>query len=192
MAQETTREPEMGLTFERVWAMFQETDRQFKETDRQFKETDRKFKETDRKISKLGDRIGELVEHLMSANIVEKFNRLGYAFGRANPNARFFSPRNELLAEVDILLENGDVALAVEVKSKLTADDVTYHVGRMERLRRYADEHGDRRRLIGAVAGAIMSDGVKPFALKNGFYVIEQSGDTATINIPEDFIPKEW
>jgi hypothetical protein len=185
MSQEIAREPEMGLTFEKVWAMFQETDRQFKETDR-------KFKDTDRKISKLGDRIGELVEHLMSANIVEKFNRLGYAFGRANPNARFFSPRNELLAEVDILLENGDVALAVEVKSKLTTDDVTYHVGRMERLRRYADDHGDRRRLIGAVAGAIMSDGVKPFALKNGFYVIEQSGDTATINMPEDFTPKEW
>jgi hypothetical protein len=25
MAQETTREPEMGLTFEKVWAMFQVT-----------------------------------------------------------------------------------------------------------------------------------------------------------------------
>jgi DNA-binding ferritin-like protein len=206
MPQEITREPEMGLTFEKVWAMFQEiaerskeTDRQiqetaerFKETDRQFKETDRKFKETDRKISRLGDRLGELIEHLMAAHIVEKFNRLGYAFGRANPNARFFNPRNELVAEVDILLENGDVALAVEVKSKLTADDIAYHVGRMERLRRYADEHGDRRRRLGAVAGAIMSEGVKPFALKNGFYVIEQSGDTATIAVPEGFVPKEW
>ena len=32
-----------GLTFEKVWLMFQETSRQFKETDRQFKETERKF-----------------------------------------------------------------------------------------------------------------------------------------------------
>ncbi|MDR2258459.1 MAG: hypothetical protein LBE14_04850, partial [Treponema sp.] len=48
MPQKMSREPEMGLTFEKVWAMFQETDRKFKETDRQFKETDRKFKETDR------------------------------------------------------------------------------------------------------------------------------------------------
>jgi hypothetical protein len=101
MLQETTREPQMGLAFEKVWAMFQETDK---------------------KISRLGDRLGELIEHLMSANIVEKFNKLGYAFGRANPNARFFSPRNELIAEVDILLENGDVALAVEIK----ADDQRY------------------------------------------------------------------
>jgi hypothetical protein len=62
----------------------------------------------------------------------------------------------------------------------------------MQGLRRYADEHGDRRRLVGAVAGAVMSDGVKPYALKNGFYVIEQSGDTVAIDMPEGFVPKEW
>jgi hypothetical protein len=227
MPQETTLEPQMGLTFEKVWAMFQETDRlikenalrsqetdrlikenalrsqetdrliketdkQLKETGKQLKETDKQLKETDRKISRLGNRFGELIEHLMSANIVEKFNLLGYRFGRANPNARFFSPDNELLAEVDILLENGDVALAVEVKSKLTTNDIADHADRLRRLRRYADEHGDRRRLIGAVAGAVMSEGVKPYALKNGFYVLEQSGDTVTINMPAGFVPKEW
>jgi hypothetical protein len=47
MITETKREPEMGLTFEKVWAMFQETDRQIKETELQ-------LKETDRKISRLG------------------------------------------------------------------------------------------------------------------------------------------
>ncbi|CAN2049858.1 DUF3782 domain-containing protein [Candidatus Magnetomoraceae bacterium gMMP-1] len=40
--------------FERVWQMFQETDRRleekFQETDRKFQETDRKFQETDRRL----------------------------------------------------------------------------------------------------------------------------------------------
>jgi hypothetical protein len=189
MTQETNREPEMGLTFEKVWAMFQETDRQFKES---VTETDRRFKETDRKISKLGSRLGELIEHIMAANIVEKFNNLGYRFGRAGPNVRFTNAANELIAEVDILLENGDVALAVEVKSKLTIEDIQYHMDRMERLRRYADDHGDRRKLMGAVAGAVICEGVKPFALKNGFYVLEQTGDTVKIDVPEGFFPKEW
>jgi hypothetical protein len=31
---EETREPEMGLAFENVWAMFQETDQRMRETDR--------------------------------------------------------------------------------------------------------------------------------------------------------------
>ncbi len=41
---------ETALNFEKIWQLFQETDRRFKETDRQFKETDRQFKETDRKF----------------------------------------------------------------------------------------------------------------------------------------------
>ncbi|MDR1949939.1 MAG: hypothetical protein LBQ38_11155 [Spirochaetaceae bacterium] len=228
MTAENTREPQMGLTFEKVWASIQETDREiketgrelreaerrrneeadrrykelellFKETDRQIKEvalrqeeTARQFKETDRKIGKLGNRVGELVEHLMSPNILEKFRKRGFSFGKASPNVVFTDSHNNTIAEVDILLENGDVALAVEVKTKLTTENVMDHIERMEKLRSYADGHGDSRRLIGAVAGAIISVEAKPFAIKNGFYVIEQTGDTAVISVPDDFVPKEW
>jgi hypothetical protein len=45
-----THEPQMGLTFEKVWAMFQETDRKMQETDRKMQETDRRMRETDRKM----------------------------------------------------------------------------------------------------------------------------------------------
>lgn len=186
----------MGLTFEKVWALFQETDRKFEkmaeDADRRYREMERQFRETDRKISKLGNRVGELVEHLISPNILEKFKKLGFSFGKAAPNVRFTDSGNSTIAEVDILLENGDIALAVEVKTKLTVDDVKDHISRMEKLRRYADEHGDPRRLMGAVAGAIVPDGAKSFALKNGFYVIEQTGDTAKIDVPKGFVPREW
>jgi hypothetical protein len=188
-----------GLTFEKVWTMFQETDRRFKETDRRMQETDRrmqetdrKMQETDRKISKLGGRLGELIEHLVASNILEKFNNLGYNFGKTGLNVKFVDSANVPLAEVDILLENGEEVLAVEVKSKLSIDDVREHIQRMEKLRRYADEHHDQRRLVAAVAGAIISEGVKPFALRRGFYVISQAGDTVKIDAPEGFVPKAW
>jgi hypothetical protein len=45
---------------------------------------------------------------------------------------------------------------------------------------------------MGAVAGAVIPEGAKPFALKHGFYVIEQTGDTVKIDTPEGFAPKEW
>jgi hypothetical protein len=185
MTTETKREPEMGLTFEKVWAMFQELARRSEETDR-------RFKETDRKISKLGGRLGELVEHLVAPNILEKFNKLGYVFGKYGLDVSFVDATGDFLAEVDILLENGDVTLAVEVKSKLLIEDVRDHISRMEKLRRYAGEHGDSRKLLGAVAGAIIPKESKTFALKNGFYVIEQAGDTVKIDIPDGFKPKEW
>jgi hypothetical protein len=227
MTEETVREPEMGLTFEKVWAMFQETDRKFKETDRKFKETerliqetslqmketdlqmketalqmketdrkmqetDRKMQETDRKIGKLGSKLGDLVEELIVPNLPEKFNKLGYVFGKVAPNVRYRDSRGGYVTEVDILLENGDAALAVEVKTTLTTTDVRDHLERMEKLRRYADEHQDKRKLLGAVAGAIASEEAKDFAVKSGFFVLEQSGDTVKISVPEGFKPREW
>jgi hypothetical protein len=62
----------------------------------------------------------------------------------------------------------------------------------MEKLRRYWDGHNDKRKLIGAVAGAIMEDKVKALALDMGFYVIVQSGDTVKIEAPQGFTPRIW
>jgi hypothetical protein len=97
------------------------------------------------------------------------------------------------LTEVDILLENGDIVIAVEVKAKLLEKDVKEHLERMEIIRRRAREsRNDQRKYRGALAGAIVSKAVRNYALKKGFYVIEQSGDTVKIDVPEGFVPREW
>jgi hypothetical protein len=217
------REPEMGLTFEKVWAMFQESDRrmqkmneetdrriqeaseetdrkiqevvqQIKETDRQLKETDRQIKQTDVQIGRLGNRFGELAEHLVAPNIVEKFNALGFHFEdiSAGPREITLDKNKQIAAQFDLLLENGESSIAVEVKSKPSERDVDDHVRRLEILRRYKDSKGDKRKIYGALAGAIMPSSVKTFALKTGFYVITQTGDTVKIHVPEGFIPKAW
>ena len=54
------------LTFEKVWAMFRETDRKFQESRKQ---TDRIIQETNRQIGKLGNRFGEMIEHMIVPNI---------------------------------------------------------------------------------------------------------------------------
>jgi hypothetical protein len=63
----------------------------------------------------------------------------------------------------------------------------------MEKLRKYADLHNDRRVYFGAVAGVVFSEGEKTYALKKGFYVIEPSGDTFNIIEPKgSYHPREW
>ena len=88
--------------------------------------------------------------------------------------------------------ENGDTVIAVEVKAKPLVMDVDDHINRMEILRRRADARNDTRKFRGAIAGAIMDASVRNYAHKAGFYVIEQTGDTVKINIPEGFTPREW
>ena len=181
-----------ALNFEKVWAALMETREQIKETDRKMKETDRKMKETDRKIGELGNRFGELAEHLVAPSIMEKFQALGFTFEQKSQDVRITDSTGQFLAEIDILLENGEVVIAVEVKSKPLEKDIDSHIERMEILRRRADLRKDARKFRGAIAGAIMKDEIRNYAHKAGFYVIEQTGDTVKISIPAGFIPREW
>jgi chromosome segregation ATPase len=198
--QETDKKfQETDKKFQETDKKFQETDKQFKETDKKFQETDKQFKETERAVREasrivgnLGNKLGIVVEHLVLANIKDKFNALGYEFTKAGPGVLIEDRKNQIITQVDAMLENGEYALAIEVKTQLNVNHVDEHIERMEKLRRYADEHGDKRKFLGAVAGAIVADNVKEYALKKGFYVIRQSGDTVTIESPEAFKPREW
>ena len=77
------------------------------------------------------------------------------------------------------------------LSSKPSVENVQEHIERLEKMRRYADLHGDKRTFLGAVAGVVMTDNVKDYVLKQGFFVIEPSGETFNI-IPPNGQPKEW
>ncbi|MDR2596608.1 MAG: hypothetical protein LBC76_04720 [Treponema sp.] len=169
----------------------QETDRQMQETARQMLETDRKMQETDRRLGKLGNRMGEIIEHMVAPNLREKFRELGLNFPQANPNSDVADYDNNIFLEIDVKLENGDKAMLVEVKTNLTIEDVQEHIKRLEKMRMYADLHGDKRTFLGSVAGVIVTASVKEYALGKGLYVIEPSGETFNIT-PPNGQPKEW
>jgi len=189
----TTRTEYPPATFEEVWALTRENAQQFKEIREQMKETERIIKENGKQMGYLNNRFGEMVEHLIVPNMTEKFNELGFSFEGSLENWKIREPgKPGTLAEIDILLENGDVAVAIEVKAKPKQGDVDDFLMKMEVLRRNADRRGDRRKFLGALAGAIMSDSVRSYALKCGFYVVEQTGDTVRIVQSEGFKPREW
>jgi hypothetical protein len=162
-----------------------------KETDRQMKETDRQIKDFNKRFGEFTNRFGEVVEYMIAPNLQEKFRELNLNFPRANPNPVVSDYDNDIFLEIDVMLENGDKAMLVEVKTKLTTEHVKDHVKRLEKMRVYADLHGDKRAFLGAVAGVVMTNNVKRYALGQGFYVIEPSGETFNIT-PPNGEPKEW
>jgi len=179
MAKATNQAPRKGLTFEDVWASLME-----------LRESQA---ETDRKIGELGNRFGELAEHLVAPGIKEKFNEQGFYFTKSSRDVEIKEKDNpNSFAEVDLLLENGDIVIAVEIKSKPKEADIDKHITRMDILRNAADRRGDKRIYRGAIAGAIMNQSLRDYIIRNGFYLIEQSGDTVKLTIPKGFIPREW
>jgi len=170
-----------------------ETDRMMKENVKERKETDRQMKETNLRIGYLDNRFGELAEHLVAPGIMEKFNDLGFDFTRGTPNVKVKETGSKKsLAEIDILLENGDIIIAVEVKAKPREKDIAEFIGKMKILRNSANNKQDKRKYQGAIAGIIMGDNIRRKIHENGFYLIEPSGDTVKINIPEGFIPRDF
>jgi uncharacterized coiled-coil DUF342 family protein len=196
---ETTQTMEPGFGFEEFMAGMrelrksqEETAQQMQKTDRQMQELGQKMKATDKWVGEMNNRFGEIVEYMVRPNLVAKFQELGFAFTRAN-RTEITDREHSIFTEVDALLENSDTVMAVEIKNKPNIDDIKDHLERMEKLRKHADLHNDQRRYLGAMAGVVFNESDKIYALKQGFYVIEPSGDTFNITEPTGvYQPREW
>jgi len=183
-------EQQKPLTAEVIFEMFREVREQMKETDRKIRETDEQIKKTSREVGALGSRIGEIIEYMVGGDIVEQFQALGIEMTSLCRYKQFGKRGTDKSGEIDVLLENGDIVVLIEVKTKLTHDDVREQIELMEKYRLYGNE---KRRILGAVAGAVVADNVIKFAYGQGLYVIVQSGEAVEIiPPPEGFVAKEW
>ena len=180
-----------------VKAMFQETDRKFQETAEQMKKTDRivqetaaLVKKTNQDVGSLSSRVGDIIEYMVGGDIVGQFQALNIAIKSHSRDKTFGVRGTDESGQIDVFLENGDIVVLIEVKTRLTDDDVREHIERLEKYRLYGD---DKRRIMGAVAGAVVSDDVIKFAHRQGLYVIVQSGEAVEIvKPPMGFKAKEW
>ena len=171
----------------------EEFDRQSKESAERHEKLERQMKMTNEQMGLLNNRFGELAEHLVAPSIHDRFNELGYHFDAVAPGGFIVrDDQGKIKTEIDLLLENGETIMIVEIKSKPTLKDIEHHIKRLEILRAHKDKVRDKRKIQGAIAGAIFGVPEKKATLENGFYVIEQSGDTVKIEIPEGFIPREY
>ena len=192
-------EQQIPLTYERVLELFQETTLIFQETDRKIdrivQETNEQMKKTDKKIGFLSARIGQIVENMVAGNIVDKFQAFGYDVTECCPHRSFKNKKLGIVGEIDLFLDNGDLAILIEVKTTLETADVREHIERLQKYRRFVDARGtgNMKRYIGAVAGGVVKNEAAEFAQENGLYVIVQSGDAVEIVMPPDgFTAKEW
>ena len=172
----------------------QEANRKIKEVREELKITDRIVRRNGKQMGELHRRFGQLAEHLVAPGIAKRFNELGYGFDAMAPKGQkiFDAKTGKIKAEIDLILENGKTIMVVEVKVKPVIQDIEHHIRRLEILRDHRRGINDLRKVQGAVAGAIYEDDVKKAVREAGMYVIEQSGDTMKIDMPDGFIPREW
>jgi hypothetical protein len=128
---------------------------------------------------------------MIAPNLCKKFRELGLEYQKYYQDTIVSDHKNNIHFEVDVTLENGDTVMLVEVKNKFTTEHVKEHIKRLEKMRKFAGLRGDKRLFLGAVAGVVMTSNAKKYALSQGFYVIEPSGEAFKITSPGDKL-KEW
>ena len=208
---------ELNQKFAELAAQSKETDKKIAELTVQSKETDKKLaelatqsKETDKKIAEqnketrkiikelskniggISNTLGKWSEEMVAARLCEKINVFGYAFTRCGRNVEY-RENGERIAEIDCFLENGTVLMLVEVKTDLTKGEVDEYLEKVKLIRYLQDRRNDKRTIVAAIAGAIVSESVCNYAQKQGLYVLMQSGENiAVAKTPKGFTPREW
>ncbi|MBF0293741.1 MAG: hypothetical protein HQL96_01015 [Magnetococcales bacterium] len=189
--QETARQMrETDRKMQETDRQMQETDRKMQETDRQMRETDRKMQETDRRLDRLGGRLGEFVEGLVAPACKTLFIQWGIPVHQVSRRVEADLPGGRHI-EIDLFVVNTDAVALVEVKSKLTVDDVREHLERLSVCKEFFPRYADCR-VYGAVAAMVIEENVSRFAIGQGLFVIEQTGDTLRMANAVDFKPRAW
>jgi hypothetical protein len=167
----------------------EEVRRAIRELTEQSKETDRQLQSLARRFGDLGNRLGEFVEGMVRPGLVRLFRERGLEL---HQTFRDMSARQgREAAQIDLMAIDETVAVAVEVKSRLTVEAVDEHLRRMEKFRRLFPRFSDLR-VLAAVAGMVIDDEAAAYAEEKGLFVIGQSGDAAVLLNASEFNPKAW
>lgn len=193
MDQETVEQ-----SFNEIWRLFKETDAKFKETDARldllFRETDAKIKETTTNLQRLeglfGNQWGKLVEALVQPSVIRLFQGRGIDVHYVSE--RMKSQLNGRSKEIDLVLQNTDVVIAVEIKTTLHIRDVDEFLDDLAEFHHFYPKFA-RERLFGAVAGLDIVEEADRYAYRRGLFVLQVSGEqTVQILNDEKFKPRNF
>jgi uncharacterized membrane protein YqiK len=189
-AERAKAQAEYDARWERAKA---ESDRQLAELKALQAKNERAIADLGKNIGGLNNRIGEIMETLIAARLWEKFGAYPYGFKRAYQRVGIYDGDNRL-TDVDILLSNGEYAMAVEVKNTLNSRyDVDDHVKRIEKLMKFPPAEVKGKTVLGAMACGVLDPEVRDYAFGKGFFVLDLTGDTVALaSPPSDFVPREW
>jgi hypothetical protein len=176
-------------TLEDVWKLFQETDRKFQQMQEESKKLTEKIEKVSTDLGRLGNKLGDFIEEMLYPAAVRLFKERSIEVHEVQRNVT--AQRNGEGIEVDLLVINDTVAVAIECKSSLSIDDVNEHLERMDKLKRVLPAHATKQ-VMGAVTGMIIPDNVAQYAYKKGLFVIGQTGEQLVVRNDLKFKAKIW
>ena len=152
--------------------MHQETGRYLKET---YEKTEQQIKEINKNYGGFTNEFGKMIEDLCKPAALEIFKKEGIGIDHIYEGPRHGRKEEEEI-EVDVLLCNKTVAVAVEVKTTCFKKDVDYFLKQMKRFKEIFHEF-EGKTIYLAIAAMRFANGSDKYALRNGLYVLSPLSD---------------
>ena len=152
--------------------MHEETERYLKET---YEKTERQIKEINKNYGGFTNEFGKMIEDLCKPAALKIFKKEGIGIDHIYEGPRH-GRKGEEEIEVDVLLCNKTVAVAVEVKTTCFKKDVDYYLKQMKRFKEIFHEF-EGKTIYLAIAAMRFANGSDKYALSNGLYVLSPLSD---------------
>ncbi len=168
-----------------------------KETERLLKEskleTDRQFKKSDKRMAKLDELFigqwGKLMEALVKGDLVKLLQERNIEVQSISQESS--GVWNDEPFEFDIIVVNGSEVVVTEVKTTLWLKDLTHFINKLKNFKQMLPLYKDKI-IYGAVAYLKANQGSARKAEKEGLFVIQALGSSASIINAKHFKPKNF
>jgi len=189
-----TRHKEFDESLRKSRIEFESRHKEFNESlKRSQKESEKSRKDFNKRLGEVTGVWGKFVAEMVKPRIIKMFKDKGIMIKTALQNVVGLIGDKKYY-EIDLLLINSQIAVAVEVKSSLSVDDVKEHLDRLEKIQKVQPERINMAgaTLYGAVAGIIVENDADKYAYKHGLFVLRQKGSIVQIMNDKEFVPREW
>jgi hypothetical protein len=166
-----------------------EFDRRSAEAEKRLARTEAIAAQANQAVNSLTSRWEHFVENLLAPSVIDLFQERGIETDYTCQRMRW--PTGAPDWEVDVFAIGHDVGVVVEVKSRLTQDQVVRMLRNLDRFKTIFPRYVNHR-IYGALGAIEIDRDVDSYAENQGLFVIEQSGETVCISTEMDFIPRIW
>ncbi|MGA1262994.1 MAG: DUF3782 domain-containing protein [Prochlorothrix sp.] len=166
-----------------------EADRRAVEAEKRLARAEAIAAQANQAVNALSSRWGAFVENLVAPAALRLFQDQGLAVQEVYQRVK--SERGSENLEIDILVVNDTVAVAIEVKSRLTQRNLRQFLKNLDRFKTAFPHYADYD-LYAAVAAIEMDGDVDRYAINQGLFLIQQSGESVKISNNQGFIPRAW
>jgi len=181
---------EYQRTSQQAFEQYRQTaEREMAELRETVEQTSKQIAQTNKQVGGLTSRWGEFVENLIKPAAARLFQEKGIDVHLTALRVTGQDDKGSI--EIDILVENTTEVVAIEVKSHLEVRDVKRFLETLERFKEVFPKHKSDK-LYGAVAGIKIDERANEYAIQEGLFLIQPTGDSVIIANNHNFEPRVW